>query len=134
MSDKSIPQKRKHHYVKHGMTKTPEFRAWEGAKARCNNINNKDYHKYGGRIDPGPITVCARWLDKENGFINFFTDMGEKPEPKHLYSIDRINNDGNYEPGNCRWATDYEQTHNRRPLQKRHDRTCEFCKIEYKTQ
>lgn len=91
---------------RHGMSRSPEHRAWEGMKQRCQNPNHKDYPDYGGR----GITVCARWLAS---FENFFADMGLRPSCKH--SIDRFpNNDGNYEPGNCRWATWTEQHRNKR--------------------
>ncbi len=76
-------------------------RVWKGMRSRCNDLKNKDY---GGR----GISVCDRWTD----FLKFLSDMGPKPTPKH--SIDRINVDGNYEPGNCRWATATQQIHNRR--------------------
>jgi len=73
---------------------------------RCLNINNQYYYNYGGR----GIIVCDRWL---NSFENFYADMGPKPTNDH--SIDRYpNGDGNYEPGNCRWATSREQNNNRR--------------------
>lgn len=72
---------------------------------RCFNPNCHAYKNYGGR----GVTVCARW---KNDFIAFAHDMGPKPTPKH--SIDRINNNGNYEPGNCRWATQKEQCRNYR--------------------
>ena len=75
---------------------------------RCSKVTNKSYHNYGGR----GIKVCARWAD----FENFYADMGVRPSRKH--SIDRINNDGDYEPGNCRWATAVEQMANRRPMKK----------------
>jgi hypothetical protein len=70
---------------------------------RCTNPKNPGWGSWGGR----GIMVCSRWLD----FKNFLVDMG--PRPDNL-SIDRIDNDGNYEPGNCRWATALQQRHNRR--------------------
>lgn len=73
-------------------------------KTRCSNPNVDNYKHYGGR----GVTVCERWL---HSFESFLADMGKKPSPQH--SIDRINNDGNYEPDNCRWATKLEQIHNR---------------------
>jgi hypothetical protein len=82
---------------------------WKSMHARCSNPKQRAYAYYGGR----GISVCERW----NSFENFLADMGERPNP-HL-SIDRVNNDGNYEPGNCRWATASEQARNKRPRQKR---------------
>ncbi len=76
-------------------------------KQRCLNVKHKSYSRYGGR----GIKVCKRWLGKK-GFKNFLKDMGHKPTPKH--SLDRINNDGNYEPKNCRWATATQQAVNKK--------------------
>lgn len=86
--------------------RTTEYNTWLHMKDRCFNPNNNGYANYGGR----GITICDRWLG-ETGFENFLSDMGHKPSPKH--SIDRINNDGNYEPSNCRWATAATQVNNR---------------------
>lgn len=83
-------------------------RTLEDMKLRCYNPTHKAYKYYGGR----GITVCDRWLDPDNGLNNFKDDMGFRPSPE--YSIDRINNDGNYEPANCRWATIIEQNNNQR--------------------
>lgn len=89
---------------RHGMNGTPEGDAWINMRLRCNNPNHKAYPSYGGR----GITICERWDLLEN----FLEDMGLRPGPN--YSLERIDNDGNYEPGNCKWATDAEQTRNRR--------------------
>ena len=82
------------------------YSAWTTMKQRCYNPNVKEFKNYGGR----GIKVCERWL---NSFPNFLEDLGCKPTKQH--SLDRINNDGDYEPGNCRWATRDIQLANRRP-------------------
>jgi hypothetical protein len=97
--------------VTHDRTNTPEWHAWRMMRQRCFNTKIKEFKRYGGR----GITVCDRWL---NSFENFFADMGPRPAGKlpngrALYSLDRINNDGNYEPGNCRWAVKQDQARNR---------------------
>ena len=89
---------------KHGMQSSVEYQAWNHMKDRCYNENYQSYHRYGAR----GITVCERWL---HSFNNFYKDMGNRPLDKS--SIDRINNDGNYEPSNCRWATTLEQAQNK---------------------
>jgi hypothetical protein len=81
------------------MTNTPVYRVWQAMVSRCTLERSKFFYRYGGR----GIKVCDRWRD----FKNFYEDMGDRPSPSH--SIDRVNNDGNYEPGNCRWATRAEQ-------------------------
>lgn len=86
----------------HGMTGTPEYRTWNNMWNRCTNPITSRYERYGGR----GITVCARWLS----FENFLEDMGSRPSAKH--SIERGDVNGNYEPGNCRWATKKEQSRN----------------------
>lgn len=88
-----------------GRTKmTREYCTWTAMIARCEYPKGKEFHRYGGR----GISVCDRW---RHSFENFFADMGRKPTKTH--SLDRINNDGNYEPKNCRWATVHEQRANR---------------------
>lgn len=90
--------------LKHGHTnakgwRSPTYRSWQAMRNRCCNPNDIRWHRYGGR----GISVCDRWL---NSFENFLSDMGEKPDGM---TLDRVDNDGNYEPDNCRWATSKTQ-------------------------
>lgn len=95
--------------ITHGHTRdygySPEYGTWQSMRARCGNPHYFQYHYYGGR----GISVCDRW---QNSFEAFLEDMGPKPTPKH--SIDRIDPNGNYEPGNCRWATSLQQQETKR--------------------
>lgn len=83
------------------------YSTWLSLKDRCNNPRNKYYHNYGAR----GIKVCERWQDHANGFENFLADMGERPDG---YSIDRIDNNGDYCPENCKWSDKIEQNLNKR--------------------
>lgn len=95
--------------VKHGKDSpgiySPEYYTWSAMIQRCTNPKTTGYHNYGGR----GISVCQEWKDS---FMAFFKHMGNRPTPQH--SIDRINNDGNYEPQNVQWATRREQNLNTR--------------------
>lgn len=88
----------------HGMRFTVEYNIYYGMKGRCYNKNDHKYPIYGGR----GIIICKRWLES---FENFYNDMGNRPSKKH--SIDRIDNDGNYTPDNCKWSTQSEQQSNK---------------------
>lgn len=98
--------------LKHGHTiggvNSSEYNSWVSMKRRCSDPDHDSYQWYGGK----GIRVCDRWLDKNNGFLNFSADMGLKPVLSH--SIDRIDSDGNYEPNNCRWASPTEQAANKK--------------------
>ena len=91
--------------TKHNMYYTRIYSIYTSMKQRCLNKNHEAYNQYGGR----GIKICDRWLQS---FENFYADMGDLPTNKH--QIDRINNDGNYEPGNCRWATVAENSRNKK--------------------
>ncbi len=85
-----------------------EYGIWSMMRVRCTNESHVAYRHYGGR----GISVCPQWFDKESGFAQFLADMGTRPSPGH--SLDRIDVDGNYQPGNVRWATAKEQAQNTR--------------------
>jgi len=91
--------------MKHGLTGTPEFNTYRAMRNQCLNPSNKYYKYYGGR----GVRICQEWLDDPRAFVDH---VGLKPSPKH--SLDRIDTNGNYEPGNVRWATEFAQKRNTR--------------------
>ena len=98
-----IGEAAKSRMTKHGQSEVPEYRAWEAMKNRCFRKTYHSYQRYGGR----GITVCEGWI---NDFSAFFAYVGPKPSKQH--SLDRIDNNKNYEPGNVRWASKIEQSRN----------------------
>lgn len=110
-------------HTKHGYKNTPTYNSWASMIGRCGNPKNPAYKNYGGRR----ITVCKRWLNKKNGFINFLNDMGERPKGKTLDRTDNNKLREGYSLENCRWSTPKEQANNRRiKLTRRPSLICNY--------
>ncbi len=92
----------------HGLSYSPEYVSWRAMITRCLNPNHPHYADYGGR----GILICPEWMAS---FEAFYRDMGPRPEPKKLYSLDRVNPNGHYDKENCRWATPAQQAETKRP-------------------
>lgn len=104
----------------HGLRKNPLYAIWTGMMQRCRDERQRCFANYGGR----GIAVCPEWHDPARFITWIETNIGPRPAGTYpsglpVYTIDRINNDGNYEPGNVRWATRSEQQHNKRPRPRR---------------
>ena len=106
LHEETIAKGRHKHGDARKKARAPEYAVWANMIGRCERPSVQRFKHYGGR----GITVCRRWRDSYEAFLS---DMGRKPTPKH--SIDRIDVNGNYEPGNCRWATSAQQRANQRP-------------------
>lgn len=109
-------------FTTHGMVGTVVYKTWENMKKRCTNPNVPNYERYGGR----GIKVCDRWL---NSFENFYSDMGDLPFEKA--QIDRIDNNGDYSPENCRWVSAKENSRNKRNNRKHTFNGETLCLIEW---
>lgn len=107
-SELTIQRNKTNVHIKHGKARTRIYRIYQGMKERCYNKNNERYKNYGKR----GIIICDEWLNKENGFINFYNWAMNNGYTDEL-TIDRINVDSNYEPNNCRWITNKEQQSNK---------------------
>jgi hypothetical protein len=102
---------------------TPEYRTWASIKCRCFNPKQAAWKWYGGR----GITMCEKW---KNSYLAFLADVGRKPKPK--YTLDRIDNNGNYEPGNVRWTTYHQQMLNKRHPNRLPVILCPICNMSFK--
>ena len=118
-ASKKGTNKNNQNHTTHGHTRrvggrktSPTYNSWQGMRQRCTNNNARAYRNYGGR----GIKVCERWL---NSFSNFLEDMGKRPEGR---TLGRIDNDGDYEPSNCRWESTAQQGRN--------SRHCETCRCQ----